>query len=145
MLALKRKLKLQNVLLLFGTVFLLLTIRNTREYGHIVVDEWKGFSTTPSTEAHFPVVDDLYPFMHGVRETLELDTREKKECRMYMQCIQEWPFCAHSTSLFLQPCEREPSITGNYQYLLFYKVPVPPAFSNAKVMFQMNGNTLLQK
>jgi hypothetical protein len=67
-LIIRRKAKLQNVLLVFGTVFLFLTIRNTRDYGHIVVDEIKGFKNQ-----NFPVVGEMYEFVKGGRAVLGLD------------------------------------------------------------------------
>lgn len=67
-LVLRRKAKLQNVLLLFGAVFLILTVRNTVDYVHIVRDEARGMQ-----EQSFPVLGDMYDFVKGVREKLGLD------------------------------------------------------------------------
>jgi hypothetical protein len=69
-------------------------MRQTREYGHIVIDEIKGMKNQ-----NFPVVGDMYEFVKEAREQI-LDTREKgKEavgtCKIYMQCQQDRPFCSH--------------------------------------------------
>lgn len=60
-----------------------------------------------------------------------------------MQCIQDRPFCAHMGAVFFQPCERQTSSTGDFQYLLFYQMPIPDEFSGNKRLFQLNGSTLL--
>ncbi|MDR0370152.1 MAG: hypothetical protein LBH96_06815 [Candidatus Peribacteria bacterium] len=46
-------------------------------------------------------------------------------------------------AVFFQPCERQTSSTGDFQYLLFYQMPIPDEFSGNKRLFQLNGSTLL--
>ncbi|MDR0370151.1 MAG: hypothetical protein LBH96_06810 [Candidatus Peribacteria bacterium] len=45
-----------------------MTIRNTRDYGHIVIDEIQGFKNQT-----FPVVGEMYEFVKEGRANLGLD------------------------------------------------------------------------
>jgi hypothetical protein len=60
-----------------------------------------------------------------------------------MQCQQDRPFCSHMWTLFFQPCERELSLTGDFQYLLFYKTAIPEEFNDKKVLVESKGSSLL--
>jgi len=121
----KKYKKFNNFLLLGLTIFLFIWFRNLYTYYDITKTWLKSYTFESIDNKTFFDLWDYITFTDKVRKTLYLDDKNnKKDCRIFIDSFQDWPFKAHWQSVYLKPCQIVDDIS-KAEYLMYYKENIP--------------------
>ncbi len=134
--------KYRKIFFLWIGIFLFIGIRNAITYTWIV-DQWLKSYTyqSPDNKTFFDLWDYL-TFTDKIRTTLWLD-QWKKECKISINSLQDWPFKPHRTTFYLKPC----SVVSTWlqaDYIISYHMPLTGELVNKTILLQFNGSYLLK-
>ncbi len=102
------------------------------------------YSGAPYEQATFFDLGDYPTFITKMRGTLKLDEAYgTKDCTIYFDAAQSWPFAAHANEVYIKPCMPAVDKTSA-DYIVYYKKPVDPENASKPQLLEYNGSVLLQ-
>lgn len=122
-------------------IFLFIGIRN------FITDAWivqQGLTTYTNQSYENKTFFDLWDyivFTDKIRKRLQLD-EWKRNCKIFVDSFQDWPYKWHWDMLYLKPCELVLT-WSEADYLLYYRTPVATWDLQKPVLLEYNGNYLL--
>lgn len=131
----------ETIITLWVIFFLFIWFRNLYTYWNIVNDWLKSYTFQKYEDKTFFDLWDYLVFTDTIRKELNLDKEIKKQCSIYAESYQDWPFVAH-WNLYLKPCKITTN-TKDADYLIYYKKELPKEL-NAKLLINWNNNYLLK-
>lgn len=133
--------KKRNILYIVVVLYLLIAIRNQIDHTKVTIDGLNSYSWDESWSKTYGNLWDFYEFVEGVRNTIWLDEWWSKQCNIYYECSQPWPYCAHMESVFMKPCDKVETIEQS-DYQIYYKTS--PATRLGNQIFELEGSSLYQ-
>lgn len=124
-------------------LFLIIGTRNLYTYTWIVKSWLQSYTYAEADQKTFFDLWDYIVFTDKIRTALELDTRtDKKDCTIFIDSIQDWPFKPHWDSQYLRPCHVVED-KNMADYSIFYHKPLVQDGSGT-ILLQYNQNFLLK-
>lgn len=112
--------RFKNILYVSLVVYLLIAVRNQIDYS-VTTKQWlQTYVFASSWSKVYGNLWDYYEFIDRARWVMRIEDKMVKRCRVYLECTQERPFCAHMNTVFMKPCEPTNDITQS-DYQIYYK------------------------
>ncbi len=134
--------KFRNIFFWGIGIFLFIGMRNliTNVW---IVHQWLQMYTHQSYEYKtFFDLGDYIVFTDKIRKTLGLDTG-KKNCSIYVDSFQDWPFKGHWETVYLKPCTMVLT-WSEADYIVYYHKPITSGNIQKPVLLEYHWNYLLQ-
>lgn len=135
------KRNMRNVIGVAVALFLLIAIRNQIDYTKTTVDNLNSYTFAASGQKSYGNLGDYYEFLDKARKQIWIDEDRQKSCKVFLECTQPRPFCAHMGAVFTKPCEEVKDINQS-DYQIYYK-KTPTQNSGSKLL-EFNGSFLYQ-
>jgi len=133
----------QYFLILWVSIILFIAYRNLYTYSQILDNGFQNYSFQEYEKKKYFDLGDYTVFTDKVRKTLNLDGKwEGKNCSLYIQSFQDWPFITHWKTVYLKPCtfiDKE----ADADYAIYYKVPIKTQ-NQYETLIEYNGSFLLK-
>ena len=131
----------QYLLYAWFWIFLIIWIRNLVTYMTITHQWLQWYTYQDDGNKKFFDLGDYIAFTKKIREKLNLDTYTTKNCTLFVDSFQDWPFKTHWESVYLKPCKFVLT-WSEADYSVYYKKPVSGTVKN--VLIDFNWSYLLQ-
>lgn len=117
----------KNKLLNWFYIFLILYILiwSTQILNYLKINYWllTKYTFANENQREYPLILGFHEKVDKIRQILKKENQLNNNCKIFLNCQQEWPYCTHMEFVFIKPCKRVNQVEKSNVILFYNSIP----------------------